>query len=171
MKSLKWITNKEQTEYMAKMKALNISKCVTNENENLVWSKLSKGWTRQAVRGYRIHDFWNHELGCAIEVDGTEHDREYDNYRDEYNFRRSGVLVLRVRNRNMEDLDSVLATISKLTDVRTRKEKLGITGNTKQSRRTLSSLPYDKTKPMFLDFLVQEYHHYPYWYININRYN
>ena len=167
MKPLKWITNKEQTEYMAKMRALNISKCVTNENENLVWSKLGKGWTRQAVRGYRIYDFWNHELGCAIEVDGMEHDREYDNYRDEYNFRRSGVVVFRVRNGNMEDLGAVLVAISKLTDIRTRKEKLGINGNTKQSRRSLSSLPYDKTKPLFLDFLTQGCNHFPYWLTKI----
>lgn len=55
-------------------------------------------WTRQAMWGYRLFDFWNHELGIAVEVDGPEHDAEYDNYRDRYNYYRSALLVLRVKN-------------------------------------------------------------------------
>ena len=165
MKPLKWITNKEQTEYMARMKSINMDKCLVNENENLVWSMLGEGWSRQAVRGYRIHDFWSHKLGCAIEVDGTEHDREYDNYRDEYNFRRSGVIVLRVRNNNTEDIKDVLSVVPRLDEHRVRKEKLGIVGNTSAIRRTLSSLPYDPKKLMFIEHLIKEYDYKPYWLI------
>jgi very-short-patch-repair endonuclease len=163
MKALKWITDKEKAEYMRKMKDINLELALVNQNENQVWGVLGKGWTRQAVRGYRIHDFWNHELGCAIEVDGREHDRDYDNYRDEYNFRRSGVIVLRCRNKSQEDLDEVIRVVGVMDSLKDRKVKLGIAGDTKKARRVLSDLPYDKHNPLFLEFFVKEYNHNPYW--------
>jgi very-short-patch-repair endonuclease len=163
MKPLKWITDREKSEYMKAMKDINLFKCQTNKNENKVWSELGDGWSRQAVRGYRIHDFWNHRLGCAIEVDGAEHDRDYDNYRDEYNFRGSGVVILRVRNGNQEDIIEVLRVLPLMNDHATRKARMGILSNTKEGRRVLSALPYDKNKLMFVEFLAKEYNHSPYW--------
>ncbi len=35
-------------------------------------------WTRQSVWGYRIFDFWCHEKGIAVEIDGLTHDKDYD---------------------------------------------------------------------------------------------
>ena len=164
MKELKWITDKAQAEYMRKMRDINFESSIHNQNENRVWAVLGTGWTRQAVRGYRIHDFWNHDLGCAIEVDGAEHNRDHDNYRDEYNFRRSGVIVLRCRNNNKSDLEEVIRVIGIMETLNSRKDKLGIAGCTKKVRRYLSSLPCDKNNPLFLEFLINQYNHKPYWY-------
>lgn len=69
-------------------------------------------WTRQAMWGYRLFDFWCHKLGTAVEVDGPEHDIAYDNYRDRYNWCRSAIVVLRVRNFVEEDAAAALAVIS-----------------------------------------------------------
>ena len=162
MKQLNWPTNKEQSDYMAKMKSINVDRAMNNPNENWMFSKLSEDWTRQASWGYRIFDFWNHNLGCAVEVDGPEHDRDYDNYRDEYNFRRSGIVVLRVRNNNESDATSVLDAISRLSDHASRKESMGIKGQSRKSRRVLSEASFDKDDLMFLDFLTS-INHKPYW--------
>lgn len=61
-------------------------------------------FTRQAIWGYRVFDFWFSSLGVAVEVDGKEHCKEYDQYRDIYNYLRSGVVILRVRNFSEEDM-------------------------------------------------------------------
>lgn len=153
MKQLRWPTKKEESDYMARMKEINIKRALSNANENWMHTKLGSGWTRQPRWGYRIFDFWNHSLGCAVEVDGGEHDRGYDNYRDEYNFRRSGIVVLRVRNKNEEDASDVLRAISKLGDHSGRKEVMGIKSSSKKTRRVLSSLDFNKENLMFVDFL------------------
>lgn len=162
MKPLNNITNKIETDYMRRMKSLNASATIKNVNENWMAEKLDKTWSRQVVKGFRVFDFWNHKLGVAIEVDGNEHDRDYDNYRDEYNFRRSGIVVLRVRNRNEDDAYQALLAINKLTSHKLRKEAIGITGNTKAVKRNLSTLPYDKNKLMFVDFF-ETIQYIPYW--------
>lgn len=144
------------------MKAANLERAVANPNENWMAAKLGVGWTRQAVRGYRIFDFWHHGLGCAVEVDGPEHDRAYDNYRDEYVFRRSGVIVLRVRNKCEEDAKTVIATIRRLDTHKDRRAKLGILGGKKQKRH-MSSQPYSHSELMFVEFLREQYNHTPYW--------
>lgn len=90
-------------------------------------SKLSltgRKWTRQAMWGYRLFDFWCHELGIAVEVDGPEHNQEYDVARDRYNYFRSGILVLRVRNFNEADADKAIKAIESSEAWKTRKEKL-----------------------------------------------
>lgn len=163
MKELRNIVCTEDTLYMNRMKNLNLDIAKNNSNENLVWDKLDKSaWSRQAIKGFRIFDFWCHSKGCAIEVDGVEHDRDYDNYRDEYNFRRSGIVVLRVRNNNLTDLDDVLRVFESLDSLSNRKINLGIAGNTKESRRIISTLPYDKNNLSFVEYLTK-YQHKPYW--------
>lgn len=154
MKPLNNITNKIETDYMRRMKSLNAAASSKNVNEDWMAEKLDKTWSRQVVKGFRVFDFWNHKLGVAIEVDGNEHDRDYDNYRDEYNFRRSGIVVLRVRNMNESDATKVLLAVSKLTSHKLRREAIGISGNTKAAKRNLSTLDYDKCKLMFVDFLA-----------------
>lgn len=162
MKPLNNITNKVESDYMRRMKILNVKSSARNVNENWMARKLDESWSRQVIKGFRIFDFWNHKLGVAIEIDGLEHDRDYDNYRDEYNFRRSGIIVLRVRNMNEADAEKVLLVLSKLTDHGTRKQVLGISGNTKAAKRSLSITQYDKNKLLFVDFLATMQHD-PYW--------
>lgn len=161
MKPLRNITNKEQSDYMRMMRDINLERALSNTNENWMQSYLPN-WKRQAIKGYRIFDFWNHELLCAVEVDGPEHDRDYDNYRDEYNFCRSSILTLRVRNKNEIDAKSVLACIENLCSGIDRKKYLGIVGNTKAAKRTLSSLPYDKNNLKFLNYM-KTIGHSPYY--------
>ena len=72
-------------------------------------------------------------------MDGPEHDIKYDNYRDQYNYRRNGILVLRVRNKNEEDAAAALRIIRESESWKERKEKLGILGNTKAAKRALVS--------------------------------
>jgi very-short-patch-repair endonuclease len=99
-------------------------------------------WTRQAMWGYRVFDFWQHHLGCAIEVDGPEHDADYDSYRDEYNFRRSAIVVLRVPNMDERAASWALARLHTIGSHGDRKLAIGIAGSTKQVRRSLLALPY-----------------------------
>lgn len=107
----------------------NIVKSKNNPNE--IWMRdklLSTGlkWKRQAQWGYRIFDFWNHELGIAVEVDGLEHNKIYDVSRDEHNFNRSGILVIRVKNKNESDAVSAVSEIRLATSWNSRRHRLGL---------------------------------------------
>ncbi len=88
-----------------------------------------------------------------MEIDGAEHDQAYDRYRDEYNFRRSGVVVLRVRNGNEMDINHALFVIAKLNTLDKRKAELGIAGNTKASRRRLAVGYYDPENSLLKQYL------------------
>ena len=55
-------------------------------------------WTFQAIWGWRLFDFWCRDIGVAVEVDGPEHDTEWDSVRDRSNFKKSAIIVLRVPN-------------------------------------------------------------------------
>jgi very-short-patch-repair endonuclease len=142
MKPLHRPTNAAEHAYMRERAAQNLARAASNPNENWFWRKLEatgKSWTRQAQWGYRIFDFWCHEIGTAVEVDGPEHRAAYDAYRDEYNLRRSGILVLRVKNLNEADATTALAVIAQAETWADRKARLGIVGNTKQARNRLVS--------------------------------
>jgi len=156
MKQLPYTVRAEQHEYMRKRQAQNRARSATNPNEQWMAAKLQTTgykWTPQAQWGFRLFDFWSGKLGVAIEEDGQEHDREKDNYEDEYNFRRSAIVVLRVRNRNEEDAERALAIISKLGIWQLRREQIGIAGNTKKAKRVLAKLPYDPENLMLHKFL------------------
>jgi very-short-patch-repair endonuclease len=140
MKSLKWPCTSEQSEYMRMRLYQNRALSFSNRNENWMAEKLKTTgfkWTSSVQWGYRIFDFWCAKLGLVVEVDGPEHDIKYDNYRDEYNYRRSGILVLRVRNRNEDDASAALRVIAESETWAERRHRLGIDGKTKQSRRKL----------------------------------
>jgi len=140
MNPLRTPKNADEHAYMRGRKAQNLARAIHNQNENWFWIKLSatgRKWTRQAQWGYRIFDFWCHDLGVAVEVDGPEHRKSWGAHRDEYNLRRSGILVLRVRNGNEEDAAAALQAISTAETWTARKERLRITGNTKRARRRL----------------------------------
>lgn len=105
LKPLRSPTNAEESAYMRMRKAQNRAKIpfIRSENwfEREYLSQLEGPrlkYSRQAAWGYRIWDFWFHQLGVAIEIDGPEHKPSYDRYRDTYNLLRSGIIVLRAKN-------------------------------------------------------------------------
>jgi very-short-patch-repair endonuclease len=102
MKPLRFPNKKEQSEYMRMRRDQNLKRTawLKAENEFMVNYLIPTGikFKRQAMWGYRLFDFWSHEKGVAIEIDGPEHRADYDAHRDLYNFLRSGIIVLRVKN-------------------------------------------------------------------------
>ena len=83
-------------------------------------------WSRERIWRWRLYDFWNHELGCAIEIDGPEHSPEADKKRDADDFKRSGILVLRVKNFNNQDMDNVIRDVMSLDSWLLRRERMGL---------------------------------------------
>ena len=123
----------------------NIKRSQFNPNELWMKKKLDATrfkFTRQAMWGMRLFDFWCHDLGIAVEVDGPEHNKKYDSYRDEYSFRRSAVVVLRVRNLNELDAEFAISFINQSNGHLERKVEIGIKGNTKHCRTRLAKMPY-----------------------------
>lgn len=145
MKKLNWCTKAEDHAYMKLRKAQNweIAKrskaeCWMRDNLRIAGLK----FCRQQQWGMRLFDFWNAKLGIAIEVDGPEHNPSYDAYRDEYNFRRSGIVVLRVPNFDVEQSERLIGFIRAETTLKERKTRLGIDGHSKIERRSLVDKPY-----------------------------
>ncbi len=119
----------EDSEMMRKYQRQNVSRSRYNPNENWMAEKLAVTglkWTRQAMWGKRIFDFWCAEIGVVIEVDGPEHKKAYDQSRDAYNYARSGIIVLRVRNKNEADAATVLEIIPCVISWLERREEMGI---------------------------------------------
>lgn len=124
-----WPTSAEASARMRNFKAINLRRALTNPNENWMADHLcSTGlkWSRQAQWGFRLFDFWCSEKGVAVEVDGAEHDKGWDAFRDRQDYERSGIVVLRVRNRNEEDAARALAQISKAGSWNSRRKGLGL---------------------------------------------
>ena len=110
---------------MKERKKQNQSRLVQAE----IWAheqlkKTGEKWSRQSLWGCRIFDFWCAELGIAVEIDGIDHDANYDAARDFYNYYRSGIIVCRVRNYNQSDMDAALQTIATADNWKDRKQKM-----------------------------------------------
>ena len=107
-----------------------MSQAKVNKNENWMKDLLEKSkykWKRQAQWGYRLFDFWCAEIGVAIEVDGEEHNKEYDSIRDIKNMLTSGIVVFRVRNRNENGARKIITRVNKIEgDWNTRRLSLGL---------------------------------------------
>lgn len=128
---MKWPTNKEEHAYMRMRQEQNKRKSKSNPNENWAAKYLNKRttghrWKRQAQWGYRLYDFWCSTLGIAVEIDGDTHDPNYDRSRDEYNYNKSGIVVLRVRNRSEKDMKKALIKIQQSECWNTRRKRLGL---------------------------------------------
>lgn len=122
-------TNAAQHAHMRRMQALNKASCLSSSAESWMLHILSRSglkWSRQAQWGYRLFDFWCHPIGIAVEVDGPEHRVSWDLLRDEYNYRRSGIVVLRVRNFNEEDAAEALSKINSSVSWNLRRSELGL---------------------------------------------
>lgn len=128
MGKLNWPVNRKQHAYMKRRQMQNLKQATKNESERWMRGKLmvtGLKWTSQAQWGYRVFDFWNHKKGIAVEVDGQGHDIAWDKFRDEYNYQRSGILVLHVRNGNEEDAKDALQVIAKAETWNERRESVG----------------------------------------------
>ena len=87
--------------------------------ESLLWQRLRAGrlegihFRRQQVIGRYIVDFYCHQAGVVVEVDGGIHQEQadYDQEREAY-FHQQGLVVLRFNNWEVEhQLDVVLGVI------------------------------------------------------------
>ncbi len=139
MKQLRWPVTREAAAYLRGRQEENLARALSNRNENwmagILRSSTNVKWGRQKLWGYRIFDFWSSVLGAAVEVDGKEHDKAYDSYRDEYNFRRSALVVLRVRNKNEDDAKEAVELIGKIGTWADRRSSMGIKSSPKKGRR------------------------------------
>jgi very-short-patch-repair endonuclease len=74
--------------------------------EKVVWNKLRRNqlggfhFRRQQIIDGFIADFYCHEAGLVVEVDGSTHDSEYDSERDAIIAAR-GIKILRFTNSNV----------------------------------------------------------------------
>jgi very-short-patch-repair endonuclease len=138
MKALRSPINAEENAYMAQRQLQNHKRSASNKAENWMFKHLQETglkWTRQSRRGYRIFDFWNHNKGIAVEVDGPEHNAAIDALRDIYNLARSGIVVVRVRNFNEADATTALETIALECSWQERRIALGLVGDSKKLAR------------------------------------
>ena len=124
-KNMRWVVRSDQAKYMRERQKQNKSKTVQAE----VWAKqklktTGHKWNRQTIWGCRLFDFWCHKLGIAVEIDGMTHNKVYDAIRDEYNFYRSGIIVLRVPNYDELAMQKALETIAKADSWEVRKVKM-----------------------------------------------
>jgi very-short-patch-repair endonuclease len=124
---MRWVTRSDQAKYMRERQVQNRDRVVRAED----WAAghlrtTGKKWTRQAIWGCRLFDFWCAELGIAIEIDGLTHDKNYDASRDQYNYFRSGILVLRIPNFDEIVMAKVLKEVAAAETWQERKTKLRI---------------------------------------------
>lgn len=145
MKALRFPTTKEESDYMRMRRDQNLKRAAWLKAENEFMQKflIPTGikFSRQAQWGYRLFDFWVHDKGVAIEIDGPEHNRGYDAHRDLYNFLRSGIIVLRVRNFHVEDSVAAAKNLVAECSWHDRRACLGLLttqSHTKQGRRELA---------------------------------
>lgn len=112
---MSWTTNKETHAHMKMRQAQNLVACKALKAEAWAEKHLSRTgikWTRQAQWGFRLFDFWSSALGIAVEIDGPSHNPDFDYDRDLADFKRSGILVLRVPNWDEEAMERALEQIA-----------------------------------------------------------
>lgn len=87
-------------------------------------------FNRQRIRGNRIFDFRCSTKWIAVEVDGwyhyTKNQRAWDIQRDNYNYKKHWVLVIRVEARDAIDAQNAIERIKKESDWKWRRILLWI---------------------------------------------
>ena len=140
MRKLRFPTTKKEHEMLNARKEDLLSRSSFSKAENHAL-EIIKSYglnpSRQAIWGYRLYDFWFHDKGIAIEIDGIEHDKVYDEYRDKYNYLRSGILVYRSTNFDSDRIHGVCKSIINDSSWIDRKKIMVIHGDGKKSRRKL----------------------------------
>lgn len=143
MKKLRYPCKKEDSDYLRMRLQQNIIRSKNNKNELLIGDILKRihggaQWRHQSLWGFRIFDWWLSRKGAAVEVDGDEHDINYDAYRDEYNFRRSAIVVFRVKNGDFKAAEETGYKIKRLNLWKERRKEIKIDGSSKKARRALA---------------------------------
>jgi very-short-patch-repair endonuclease len=103
-------------------------------------------WTRQACWGNRIFDFWDADLGVAIEIDGPEHQRRPDLAQDRWHARRSAIATFRVRNGDERQLARVIDVTNRLRTWPERRRSLLALARRMAGSRTTPSPAYQQTE-------------------------
>lgn len=121
-----WTVRKEHHDHMAKRQNQNRARNIPAEE----WmaAKLATTpwkWTRQARWGFRLYDFWCHQLGIAIEVDGPEHVAGVDQVKDQLDWNRSAILVFRVSAFKEADAVEVLDLLARHSSWNDRRKDQG----------------------------------------------
>ena len=130
---MRCVVNKEQANYMRRQQ--NEAKVLSMSNESANWADgilrtSSLQWTRKAIWGCRLFDFWNAKKGVAVELDGPKPDAG-----DEENLHareRSGIAVYRLKSFDEAHLRSVMSEAEHLEDWAVRRDRLGITSKSKR---------------------------------------
>ena len=124
-----WPTTGPEHAHMRRRQIENRERAERSRAERWMFVKLATTghrWTRQAQSGLRLFDFWNHQLGIAVEVDGPEHDPERERKRDYAVRQQRAILVLRVRNFNEDDARKALRTIATIDTWNIRRRAIGL---------------------------------------------
>jgi very-short-patch-repair endonuclease len=148
VKPLRFPTKKEESDYMRMRQDQNLARARSLKSENWFFEGYLASlpterrfkFTRQASWGYRLFDFWFHDRGAAVEIDGPEHNAARDAYRDKYNFLRSGIIVLRVRNFNDDDAVRAVENLQRECAWQERRAAMGLltAASSRRGRRELS---------------------------------
>ena len=97
-----------------------------NQNENQVRDALRCAgikFSRNSQFARRFVDFYIHLLGACIEVDGPEHNKEYDELRDIWLFKQ-GILVFRMKNGDSKRLDDIISQIKRCSSAADRRRAI-----------------------------------------------
>lgn len=145
---VRWPSSVEDSEYMRMRQRQNMHNSLSNHNENWFAEKLTRArikYRRQAQWGFRLFDFWIASKGVAVEIDGPEHNahkaRAQDAYRDEYNYRRSAILVIRVPNGDEASAAAAIQKIHGECSWEDRRAQLGLNLRSKKARRKWVAAP------------------------------
>jgi hypothetical protein len=124
---MRWPVNHEQSEYMRKLQREARMPGRSHESENWADGILRTGclkWTRKAIWGCRLFNFWNARKGVAIELDGPKPDAGDEE--DRHARERSGIAVYRVKSFDESQLRSAMSKAECLEDWGIRRDRLGI---------------------------------------------
>ena len=130
---------KETHAHMRKRQGQCLAAARDNRNETWMLEKLQRTglkWTRQRQWNWRLLDFWCHELGIGVEVDGPEHNSMRDRQIDSRMLWRSGILVLRVRNQNERDAARAMEAIASSETWDQRRRRFGVPLTKSERHRT-----------------------------------
>lgn len=122
-----WPVNKELAAHMKMRKQQNINRGMTAAEkwfyENYLQNRSSYKWSFQARWGFRLFDFWCHTLGCAIEIDGSEHNSELDFQKDQKEWNRSRIITIRIHNFDEKDAEQCVEKLKSISSWNERRKE------------------------------------------------
>jgi very-short-patch-repair endonuclease len=122
-----WPTDADAHAHMRKRQQQNRARQVPAEDWMAKRLKVTGlKWKLQVQWGFRLFDFWCSQIGINVEVDGATHSSSEDVERDAVLMKRSGIIVLRVRNYNEDDARLTLTIVAKAEPWNDRRKRLGL---------------------------------------------